>query len=112
MRRVDDAPSLVLALDTNAFVGDWLLTSPAARHVRNQSVYGSLELVVPDLVVREAARVYRRDFKAAQRELRRAIVRRRHLDAGAPDQLLAQIDPSRDADVAAARYESELRQLL
>lgn len=109
---MEEAPSLIVVLDTNAIVGDWLLGSPAARHVRNQSAYGSLALVVPDLVVREAARVYRREFKAAQRELRTALLRRQRLDAGAPDQLLAQIDTSLDADAAAGRYESELRRVL
>jgi PIN domain len=109
---VEDARSLILILDTNAIVGDWLLASPAARHVRNQSTYGSLALVVPDLVVREAARVYRREFKAAQRELHTALLRRQRLDAGAPDQLLAQIDTSLDADAAAARHEAELRRVL
>jgi predicted nucleic acid-binding protein len=110
---VSDAPgSLALVLDTNVLVSDWLLESPAGTHIRNQSLYGPITLIVPELVVREVVRVYRRKLKGAQRELRNAIVLRRKLQAGAPDPALDQVVTDVNVDAAAGEYESRLRQKL
>jgi predicted nucleic acid-binding protein len=103
---------MALVLDANVLVEDWLLESPAATHIRNQSTYGPLAVLVPELVIREAVGVYRRHLKASQRELHRALKRRRQLQAGAPDPALEAVDTSVDVDVAAANYSSRLRQVL
>src|SRR5262249_37389788 len=98
---VSDAPgSLALVLDTNVLVSDWLLESPAGTHIRSQSLYGPITLIVPELVVREVVRVYRRKLKGAQRELRNAIVLRRKLQAGAPDPALDQVVTDVNVDAA------------
>lgn len=107
-----EGTSVALVLDANVIVEDWLLNSPAATHIRNQSAYGPLALLVPDLVIREVARVYARRLKAAQRELHRALNQRRQLEAGAPDPLLSRMNTSVHVAAAATEYESKLRRVL
>ena len=107
-----DESLVALVLDTNVLVRDWLLESPAATHIRNQSAYGPLGLLVPELVIREAVRVYRRQLKAAQRDLHRALRQRRQLQAGAPDAVLERVNTTVDVAAAAAEYDSRLRQVL
>jgi predicted nucleic acid-binding protein len=101
-----------LVLDANVLVKDWLLESPAATHIRSQSAYGPLGLLVPELAIREVVRVYRRQLKTAQRELHSAPKKRRQLQAGAPDPVLERVSTSVDVDAAAAEYDSRLRQVL
>jgi len=103
---------VVIALDTTVFVEDWLLGSPAGSLIRDQGASGTIALLVPELVIREAVGVYGRTFKRTQRDLRDVLRRRRRLDAGAPDAALGKVELSVDPVAASQNYEVALRATL
>ncbi len=102
----------VVLFDTTVFGSDWLLEAPAASFVMHKARSGRLHLIVPDLVLREAAHVYRRHFGASQRALREAVRAQRRFPVGGDGQSLEDIDVDLDPQVAADDYERRLREQL
>ncbi len=104
-----DFPVLTVVFDTTVIRSDWLLEGPAGSFVVAEAAAGRLRLVVPELVLREAVNLYRREFKAAAKALQTAV---RDFGRLAADDVGAQLRgvlADRDGEEATAEYEKRLR---
>lgn len=65
----DHAPTMIVVIDTNQFHGDPRMALRNFRVLLAQHEHGSLELAVPEVVLQELPKMYRREYEAAHANL-------------------------------------------
>lgn len=107
------AQSRTVLLDTSILVADWLLRGPAATFILRESSQHRLRLVVPELVIKEAAHVYERRLTVTTKKLHTAAREHRRVSLDAQrnrriEDLIAELAALR----APGAYEQALRDVL